>query len=317
MLREGLLETAAQRLRASRGGHRPRDVTVDVDPLPIEVHGHQPGSAYNGHYHARVYHHPLVASLAETGDLLDVRLHEGTAHTAAGALAFLAPLLDRVEQTLCQVASVRLDAGFPEEALLAALEARGTPYVARVKNNAVLDRLAAPYLRRPVGRPPAEPRVWCHELTYQARSWSRPRRVVPVVLKRPGELFLHHVWLITNWTEARMRGEDLLDLYRDRGTAEGHFGELMSVLDPALSSSPRPKRHYRGAVPARAARPRAMSSPRTRSSCCSTRSPITWCMPCASSSRRPPARAGASCGCASASCASRRACCSTAGAQSW
>ena len=41
-------------------------------------------------------------------------------------------------------------------------------------------------------------------------------------------------------------GEELLAMYRQRGTAEGHMGELMSVVNPALSSSPRPKRHYRG-----------------------------------------------------------------------
>ena len=35
-------------------------------------------------------------------------------------------------------------------------------------------------------------------------------------------------------------------MYRQRGKAEGHMGELMSVVNPALSSSPRPKRHYRG-----------------------------------------------------------------------
>jgi hypothetical protein len=35
------------------------------------------------------------------------------------------------------------------------LEANGTPYVARIKNNKVLDRMAAPHLRRPPGRPPA------------------------------------------------------------------------------------------------------------------------------------------------------------------
>ncbi len=248
VLRDGLLELAARRIRASRGGHRLRYLTVDVDSLPIEVHGHQPGSAYNGHYHARVYH-PLVALVVETGDLLDVQVREGQAHTADGALGFLESLLDRVERDLCQVASVRMDAGFPEEALLAALEHRGTPYVARIKNNAVLDRLAEPFLRCPVGRPPAEPRTWRYEQTYQARPWSRARRVVLVVQERPGELFLHHVWLLTNWTAEQMDGEALLELYRDRGTAEGHFGELMRVLDPALASSSRPKTHYRGRPP--------------------------------------------------------------------
>ena len=41
-------------------------------------------------------------------------------------------------------------------------------------------------------------------------------------------------------------GEALLALYRRRGKAEGHLGELMSVVSPALSSAPRPKSHYRG-----------------------------------------------------------------------
>ena len=38
----------------------------------------------------------------------------------------------------------------------------------------------------------------------------------------------------------------LLAMYRQRGKAENHMGELMSVVAPALSSSPRPKSHYRG-----------------------------------------------------------------------
>jgi hypothetical protein len=245
VLREGLLELAARRFRSGRGGHRKRYLTIDVDSLPIEVHGHQPGSEHNGHFHARVYH-PLVASVAETGDLLDLRLRAGNVHTAEGALEFIEGLVDRVEERMCQVAAVRIDAGFPEEQLLAALERRGTPYVARVKNNAVLDRMAAPYLKRPRGRPPAEPRVWLHEMTYRAATWSRDRRVVLVVLERSEELFMHHFWLITDWSEEQMPAQALLEMYRQRGTAEGHMGELMSVLDPALSSSPRPKQHYRG-----------------------------------------------------------------------
>jgi hypothetical protein len=244
-LRLGILEASVRRIRATRRGHRMRELTVDVDSLPVEVHGHQPFSEHNGHYHARVYH-PLIASVAETGDMLDAWLRPGNVHTADGALEFILGLLDRVERDLCQIAAVRMDAGFPGEELLSALEDRRTPYVARVKNNPVLDRMAADYLRRPVGRPPAEPRTWLHELTYQAKSWSKPRRVVLVVLERPSELFLHHFWLITNWTPEQQGAAALLEMYRERGTAEGHMGELMSVLQPALSSSPRTRSHYRG-----------------------------------------------------------------------
>jgi hypothetical protein len=248
VLRRSLLEVAARRVKSMRGGHRQRYVTIDVDSLPIVVHGHQPGSEHNGYYHARIYH-PLVATAAELGELLDVRLRAGNAHTAEGALEFIVPLVEGVERELCQVASVRMDAGFPEEKLLSGLEARGTPYVARVKNNAVLDRLAEPYLKRPPGRPPAEPRTWWVEMKYRAKSWSRERRVVLVVLEQPGQLFLHHFYLITNWTEQEMDGASLLELYRERGTAEGYLGELVNVLDPALSSTPRRKEHYRGREP--------------------------------------------------------------------
>lgn len=247
VLRASLLETAARRIRASRRGRRLRSVTLDVDSLPIEVHGHQPGSEYNGHYRVRMYH-PLLASIAETGDLIDARLREGAAHTAEGALEFIVPLLEQVEKKLCVKVAVRMDAGFPEEDLLSGLEARGTPYVARIRNNKVLDRMAEPYLRRPPGRRPAEPREWFYETEYQAETWSRPRRAVLVVLERDGELFLHHFWLVTSWTERQKSGADLCEEYRQRGTAEGHMGELMGVLDPALSSSPRPKSHYRDAT---------------------------------------------------------------------
>jgi hypothetical protein len=245
VLREAIAEMAGRRLRAGRGGQRRRYLTLDVDGLPVEVHGTQPGTAWNGHYQQRMYH-PLLACVAETGDLLDARLRPGDAHTAEGALGFLLDLVDRVEDRLCQVALVRLDAGFPEERLLAGLEARGTPYVARLRSNRVLDRLAAPHLRRPVGRPPAEPRIWLHEMSYRAEPWSRERRVVLVVLERPDELLLDHFWLLTSLDARTVPAAALLDLYRERGTAEGHLGELMDVLAPALSSVPRPKRHYRG-----------------------------------------------------------------------
>lgn len=245
ILRQAVAELAGRRFCGMRGGHRQRYLTIDVDSLPIEVHGHQPGSAWNGHYHQRMYH-PLVASIAETGDLLEARLREGNAHTAEGALDFILDLVDRAEETLCQVALVRIDAGFPSDPLLSGLERRGTPYVARLRTNKVLGRMARPFLGRPPGRPPAEPRTWFHEMTYRAKSWSKERRVVLVVLERPDQFLVDHFWLISSLDAESVPAADLLDHYRQRGRAEAHMGELMDVLDPALSSAPRKKRHYRG-----------------------------------------------------------------------
>ena len=75
-------------------------------------------------------------------------------------------VLERAERHLCGKAAVRFDAGYPGEPLMAALEERGTHYVARVRNNAVLKRLALPAMDAVVwdalsnGAPAGEPRTW-------------------------------------------------------------------------------------------------------------------------------------------------------------
>lgn len=248
VLRDGLVVVAGRRIRAMRGC-RFHQVVVDVDSLPVPVEGSQPGSIYNGHYHERIYH-PLVASVAETGDLVDLQLREGNVHTADGDLEFILPLLDLVEREMCVKAALRIDAGFPDEELLSGLESRGTDYVARLRNNRALDRLAQPYVDSCI-RPDREDGLmtWFFEEKYRAGPWSQERRVVLVVQERDGEMIPHHFWLVTSWPQERIPDWHLLPIYRQRGTAEGFMGEFMDVVEPMLSSSPRPKSHYRGEVP--------------------------------------------------------------------
>ena len=247
---DALFTVAAEDFRRLRGGRRARQGTLDVDSTAAEVHGSQPGSAYNGHYRVTCYH-PLVAILPDTGAWLAVRLREGQVHTSVGLEDFLFPLIERCEKEIFQVSSVRGDAGMPSEDLLGGLDRRQIAYAFRLTSNAVLERLAEPLLRRPVGRPPSEPRTWCHELLYGAESWGRKRRVVLVVVEVPGELFLRHFFLVTNWTEKQTPGEELLDFYRKRGIMEGHIGDWKSVLRPAFPSTSRPKSHLRGKKPRR------------------------------------------------------------------
>ncbi|HTE16927.1 MAG TPA: IS1380 family transposase [Armatimonadota bacterium] len=239
-----LLDAAEQRM-GLRPGERRRETTLDLDSLPREVFGHQPGSAWNGHYRMRCYHPLMVRS--EWGDYLGAKLRPGNVHTADGGLAFVLPILRRARNWAEQV-WLRADAGFPEPELLETLEEEGFLYVARLKTNAALERLAAPLLALPCGRAAGEERVWTHELSYRAGSWTRPRRVVLVVVERSreqGELFLDHFFLLSNASVA-IGGEALLERYRQRGAAEKDFGDWNQALDVALSSAPRPKAHYRG-----------------------------------------------------------------------
>jgi hypothetical protein len=249
-LDDALFTSAAADFRRLRGGARARHGVLDVDSTAIKVHGRQAGSAYNGHYRTTCYH-PLVVILPDTGAWLAARLREGQVHTAAGLADFLLPLIERCERELYQVSSVRGDAGMPSEELLGGLDVRRIGYAFRLATNPVLERLAKPHLRRPPGRRPKEPRTWCHELSYRARSWGRARRVVLVVTEVPGELFLRHFFLVTSWSAEQMPAEELLDFYRQRGVMEGHIGDFKSVLRPALSSTSRPKSHIQGRRPRR------------------------------------------------------------------
>ncbi|CAN5133879.1 hypothetical protein BH23GEM4_BH23GEM4_10500 [soil metagenome] len=240
-----LLEAAERRLGLSEGT-RLREITLDLDSIPLEVFGRQPGSAWNGHYGQRCYH-PLVVRSHE-GDYLGAKLRPGNAHTAAGGLDFVLPILRRARRWAERV-WLRIDAGFPEPRLLGTLEAEGFRYVARLKGNARLARLAAPHLKRPPGRPPAGGRVWTHELRYRADSWTQDRRVVLVLVERAGEqgsLFLDHFFLLTNAPRQEIDAHALLERYRQRGTAEKDFGDFKQALDVSLSSTPRPKSHYQG-----------------------------------------------------------------------
>ena len=246
VLSNSLMVTAGRRIRSENHGHRLRYETLDVDSLPIEVFGDQPASQFNGHYGATVYH-PLVATLGTQRDVVGVMLRAGAVHTAEDALPFILERVEWIKREVAQRVTVRMDAGFPSEHLLKGLEDAQLEYVARIRSNAVLDRMAAPLVALHGAEPtPGRDGLWCYEFTYKAGTWSRKRRVVLVIQERPGELFPEHFWLLTNISEYRKPGLELLALYRERGNAEAAMGEWKSVLAPSLSSSPRPKSSYRG-----------------------------------------------------------------------
>lgn len=70
-----------------------------------------------------------------------------------------------------------------------------------------------------------------------------------MVKEREDDLLLDRFFLVTSISRFQMDGQALLDHYRQRGKAEGHMGELMDVLSPALSSTNRAKTHLRGKKP--------------------------------------------------------------------
>ena len=252
-LRDSLAESCARHLRATGGDHAARKVTIDVDSFPIQVHGHQSGAAYNGHYRETVYH-PLLASYSVAGKydsmqeghrlgngFLHAILRQGQVHTAQGVQRFVQEVV-RKARGLGHVLDFRIDAGYTDGATLDFLTDEKLRFLGRLKSNAVLERLAEPHLWRPVGRPPREGYERIVELgAYRAESWRHAQRLLLVVVDQPdpktGQLNLlpNYFFLVVGWKPEELDGQAALAHYRERGTFEDRIGEFQQAIGPRLS----------------------------------------------------------------------------------
>lgn len=248
--REALAQWVGRHQRAAGQGRKVTRGTLDIDPFPIEVHGKQPGGAYHGYYRKTIYH-PLVASFCAVGSYASSRLGEGFVHAvlrrgnsgSAEGMARFARATIRKSRALARCLDVRIDAGLVNGRVLDAIDDEGTRFVGRIRNNAVLDALAQPYLKRPPGRPMKDGDEFAVELgPYRAESWNRAYRVVLVVIDLPDpktglrELFPHSFFLVTNWRAEQRGGWELVEHYRNRGTFEDRLGEFNGAIGNGLSA---------------------------------------------------------------------------------
>jgi len=92
----------------------------------------------------------------------------------------------------------RADAGFANPEVYEFLEAERIKYAIRLPANRILQDRIGYLLERPVGRPPNEVRRFYANFTYQAGSWTKPRRVIAKVEWHPGELASQDLALIAH-----------------------------------------------------------------------------------------------------------------------
>lgn len=250
VLRAAAAAWVGRHQRATGQGRKVVRGTLDIDPFPIEVHGRQEGGAYHGHYRQTMYY-PLVAGFSAEGSYEAPRLGEGFLHAilrrgnSAGAegMARFTRETIRKGRALATHLDARIDAGLVEGPVLDVLDDEAVRFVGRIKNNARLDALAQPYLSRAPGRPTKEGDEFAVELgDYQAASWTRPYRVVLVVIDLPDpktglrDLFPHSFFLVTNWSAEQRSGWALVEHYRQRGTFEDRLGEFNAVIGNGLSA---------------------------------------------------------------------------------
>jgi hypothetical protein len=126
----------------------PKRVMLVLDSTVVQRYGLKQAGAekgYNPTKKGRPSHHPLVAFLAETGDCLGVRWRPGSAHTAAGAIAWIQALVERLRSAGVEEITLRLDKGFFSKAMVEALESLGVSYVLKVPDQAYVRKALGVY----------------------------------------------------------------------------------------------------------------------------------------------------------------------------
>jgi hypothetical protein len=107
-----LTETVLTRAWAAGAGPGDGPMTIDLDSTVCPVHGHAKQGAAYGYTHILGYH-PLLATRADTGEILHARQRTGRANTARGTARFVDELAARVRRAGASgELTMRADSGF-------------------------------------------------------------------------------------------------------------------------------------------------------------------------------------------------------------
>jgi hypothetical protein len=123
--------------RAWEAGAGPGDgpLVIDVDSFVGEVHGRQKQGASYG-YTRQFGYHPILATRADTGEVLHIRNRDGRANTLRGARRFVDELLARVRRAGHRGTIVlRADSGFENQKLMATLDRQGVEFSIGVRQH--------------------------------------------------------------------------------------------------------------------------------------------------------------------------------------
>jgi hypothetical protein len=121
-------ETILSRAWAAGAGPGSEPLTIDLDSTIVEVSGHAKQGAGFGYTKRRGYH-PILATRADSGEVLHARMRKGSAQSQRGAERFVRELVPRVRRLgATGPLLVRADSGFWSNKTIAALEQHGVRY---------------------------------------------------------------------------------------------------------------------------------------------------------------------------------------------
>lgn len=136
-----LFATVLERAWAAGAGPGNDAMTIDIDSTICEVHGSKKqGAAYG--YTKVLGYHPLVATRADTGEILHIRQRKGSAGSSRGAKRFIEELVARVRRAgATGPLTLRADSAFFAWETIATLKAKDVKFSITVPQNPVVARI--------------------------------------------------------------------------------------------------------------------------------------------------------------------------------
>jgi Transposase DDE domain group 1 len=131
--------------RAWQAGAGPGDgpMTIDADSTICQVHGHHKQGASYG-YTRKLGYHPLLATRADTGEILHARQRTGKANTARGMPRFVDETIGRVRRAGAAGELIfRADSGFWSAATIGRLRAHDVRFSITVRQTKPVQRAIA------------------------------------------------------------------------------------------------------------------------------------------------------------------------------
>jgi hypothetical protein len=123
-----VLDKALARAWGAGAGPGSDRLIVDIDSFVGEVHGYRKQGAAYGYTRRRGYH-PLLATRADTGEVLHIRLRKGSAGSARGALRFVEELIARTKRAGASGEKLlRADSAFNNKKVFRRLDSAGWRY---------------------------------------------------------------------------------------------------------------------------------------------------------------------------------------------
>ena len=215
-------------------------VTLDFDGSVIGTGRYCEGSAvgFNKKKKGQRSYYPLMCTVAQTSQVLDVLHRSGNVYDSNGAQAFILTCIEKVRESLPEVQiEVRMDSAFFNDEIVTALEEKGVAYT-----------ISVPFERFAALKQFIEARQWWwsvdatvdyFEKRWKPKSWNKSRRFVfvrqesKVRQKGPVQLDLFTPYeygyefkvILTNKT---LTTRKLIRYHNGRGSQEGLFAELKS-----------------------------------------------------------------------------------------